>query len=429
MSRGTTTIIVGDCLSVMERLPAGVFHACVTSPPYFALRSYLPAGHESKCLEIGSEPTPDAFLATMVDVFRGVRRVLRDDGYLMVNLGDSYDAGTATKRNPSKTEGYGKHGYWSNEIIDQRVTGGMVAGNQLLMPHRVALALQADGWVLRDTIVWAKKSPMPQSVNGSRWVRCKDCPGCAKCEPNGGYVLRRGQGRTCTAHEYVFMFTKSNRYHYDMENAREAAAQPQLKRNDRFGGVNGHEVRHGLVAMSEGHEQRIMRSVWTLASEPSKYRHFATFPSELVRRMLVPLSPKGCCSQCGCQWAPVVESERVATRPGENTKVGEGGELEVGNRDPQRHVVKTKVVGYRPTCTCDANEPVPCRVLDPFSGTGTTGQTACYLGHDYTGIELNPEYAAHSEQWIAKTPRWKLRQEKAKPKKRRPVLVNQGELF
>jgi DNA modification methylase len=126
----------------------------------------------------------------------------------------------------------------------------------------------------------------------------------------------------------------------------------------------------------------------------------------------------------------VVESERVATRPGNDTKVGRVSIHEdspyadhagviCGNRDPQRHMTQANVVGYRPTCTCPEHEPVGCRVCDIFSGTGTTGQTACFLGHDYTGIELNPEYAAHSEEWIAKTPRWHLRKTGQKPVKKR----------
>jgi DNA modification methylase len=484
MKRGTHNILVGDCIERLGHLPAGHFHACMTSPPYFALRSYLPAGHPSKDLEIGSEPTPDEFVETMVTVFREVRRVLRDDGYMFVNLGDSYDAGTSSPRKASKTA---QHGYWESDDIDKRVTAGLPPGSQLLMPHRVALALQADGWVLRDTVIWSKRSPMPSSQNGVRWERCRvkvqkqgggngkyregairtsevnsrpslphpsngivfdaakyePCPGCKKCSANGGYVLRRGQGRTTTAHEYLFLFTKGNDYFWDMENCREACSA-----NTHSKGTNKHH-KNGKVgrertnasfqdAIANPVTSRIPRSVWTLSSEPTKYKHFATYPSELVRRCLLPLSPRGCCPVCGAQWAPVVESERVATRPGLANKIWKHDDGDhVGQRsdsspnlDPQRHIVNTKVIGYRPTCTCTTSDAAPCRVLDPFSGTGTTGQTACFLGHDYTGIELNPEYAAFADEWIAKEPRWSLRSKKPAAKRRvKKSPVGQRELF
>ena len=199
--------------------------------------------------EIGSEPTPDAFIKTMVAVFREVRRVLRDDGVIFVNLGDSYGEGT--------------HGTKSNRRDKAECTapaGGHrgESGNLLNIPHRVAEALRADGWIWRQTIVWAKRSPMPESVNGWRWTRCRvrvqpskkyknssatmtetdvafsmvdpslnatwsDCPGCSRCIPNGGFVLRKGSGRCTTAHEYIFVFAKAPGYFWDGEASREAA--------------------------------------------------------------------------------------------------------------------------------------------------------------------------------------------------------------
>ena len=459
MKRGEHRIIVGDCLSEMAKLPAGTFHACMTSPPYFALRSYLPAGHPDKEREIGSEPTPEAFIATMAAVFREVRRVLRDDGFLWINLGDSYDAGG--RQTNGTRDGY-KQGTNAGTEGNMRSNGGVGAGQQLLMPHRVALALQADGWVLRDTVIWSKRSPMPSSQNGVRWERCRvkvestrrslqphnaatgkrdggpggvglsglpsttwcPCPGCPKCIPTGGYVFRRGQGRTTTAHEYLFLFTKGNGYFWDMENTREPCSStshggPNVVPGEKNATLGQGTGNLGKWTADDKASGRIPRSVWTISSEPTKFNHFATYPSELVRRCLMPLSPKGCCPACGAQWAPVVETERVKTRPGIESKIGteqtESGYVvkdsqEVGNRDPWRHITSTKVIGYRPTCKCPAAEPVPCRVCDIFSGTGTTGQTACFLGHDYVGIELNPEYAAFSDEWIGREPRWSKRQ-------------------
>ena len=131
MSRGNHQVIVGDCMTELAKLPANHFHACMTSPPYFALRSYLPAGHADKDKEIGSEPTPDEFIATMVEVFRGVKRVLRDDGFLWVNLGDSYDAGG--RQTNGTRDGY-KQGTNAGTDGNMRSNGGVGAGQQLLMP-------------------------------------------------------------------------------------------------------------------------------------------------------------------------------------------------------------------------------------------------------------------------------------------------------
>lgn len=476
MSRGNHQVIVGDCMTELAKLPANHFHACMTSPPYFALRSYLPSGHPDKDKEIGSEPTPDEFVATMVTVFREVGRVLRDDGFLWVNLGDSYDAGG--RQTNGTRDGY-KQGTNAGTDGNMRSNGGVGAGQQLLMPHRVALALQADGWVLRDTVVWAKRSPMPSSQNGVRWERCRvkvasriidtttkqgqiastdahrhraspphpdngiksieakwsPCPGCPKCLPNGGYVLRRGQGRTTTAHEYLFLFTKTNSYFWDMENCREAAVvhdRPSVAKGV-FGGKGGNgdgsEMRQTVRAVVQ---KRIPRSVWTLSSEPTRFSHFATYPSELVRRCLMPLSPRGCCPVCGAQWAPVVEQ---VTEPaqvyGDRDRECFPGRTGNGVQKRASEVPATsKVIGYRPTCSCNAEDPAPCRVLDPFSGTGTTGQTACFLGHDYVGIELNPDYAAHSDKWINMEPRWSKRKNLvASTRKNTMSQANQLSLF
>ena len=468
---------------------------CIVAPRArrtFALRSYLPDGHPDKDREIGSEPTPEAFLATMVAVFREVWRVLRDDGYMFVNLGDGYWGGKGQNGTSKALGNASERGYTQSRgtvVTSMRAQDGkhdtLKSGDQILMPHRVALALQADGWILRDTVIWSKKSPMPQSVNGSRWSKCRvkvaghdrgnqdwsnstegrpqsdarhggpydgakyiDCPGCDKCRDTGGYVLRRGSGRTCTSHEYCFLFVKRIPYFWDMENCREACSL-----NTHSKGTNKHH-KNGKVgrertnasfqdAIADKMETRIPRSVLTLSSEPVKFAHFATFPSALVKFMLNPLSPKGCCPVCGEQWAPVVETSRTATRPGNDSKVGraaarEGSVYEqhsgtiVGNRDPQRHQTQTRVLEYRPTCNCGRTDAVPATVLDPFSGLGTTGQTAMFLGHSYIGIELIPEYAELSEQWIQREPRWSLRGKQAsgkgKRKKKRDGLV-QGELF
>lgn len=451
-------ILVGECREQLASVPAGTFHCCVTSPPYFGLRSYLPKGHADKGKEIGSESGPEEFLAVMVDVFRAVRRVLRDDGVLFVNLGDSYGA------------------------------NGGDGGNLMNMPHRVAAALQADGWFWRSTIIWAKRSPMPESISGWRWVRCRvksaerveapqgglsswdmgehthgpageyrgqektvpkwqPCPGCPKCDPNNGLVLRRGKWRPTTAHEYVFMFAKSERYFCDGDAVQERA-EAFIKRgigvtaggaksrsrdagDDR--GNSDFKSRIGNVV-----ETRNPRSVWSLSSEPYKGSHFATFPTKLVKPLIEAATSKaGCCAECGAPWAPVVESERVPTRPGLNNKIWKhtNGD-DVGQRsesspnlDPQRHVAVTRTTGYLPTCRCNV-PAVPCRVLDPFGGSGTTAQVAKALGRDWTICELNPEYVPLAEKRIEVVPKWAVPEPEKKPRKKAaPIALEQMGLF
>jgi DNA modification methylase len=493
---GNATLVNGDTMEVLPMMEAESVHCVVTSPPYFALRSYLPKDHPDKPKEIGSEATPEAFIKTMVDVFREVRRVLRKDGLLFLNLGDSYSGS-------GKGPGSGKQ-LTNAGSGTGRSSKGEESGNLMNLPHRVAEALRADGWIWRQTIVWAKRSPMPESVSGTRWMRCRvkvkaggrggrgmqtayenghnnlgpteraatdaqwsDCPGCAKCSPNGGYVLRRGSGRCTTAHEYLFVMVKSNKYFWDSEGCKEES-QDKAKRvipdgytatwpsgNDVEGKAAGYkaDLGHFEGCPSSGRNPRSVwtwddedldddmisspSSVWTLSSEPTKVRHFATFPSELVRRCLsAGVSGGGCCSKCGAPWAPVIETERVATRPGTDSKLhfctgwatGDHahtseawmtpeGMAEVGNRDPERHVTKNVCSGYRATCSCGA-EATGMTVLDPFSGIGTVAQTALAVGHKAIGIDLNPEYHEHACKRVLEKPRWMLRQEKPAKKKK-----------
>lgn len=498
MADSRNQILIGDCRETLRTLPAGLFHCAMTSPPYWGLRSYLPKGHADKALEIGSEPTPEAFIATMVEVFREVRRVLRDDGVLFVNLGDSYC-------DDSKWGGAtgGKHvkRLHGEPIGRQRVDSGMKPGDLCNMPHRVAAALQSDGWFWRSTIIWHKKSPMPESMKGWQWKRCRIkvepavqattgyesrdlvdddprkqqgpggigdpknnakwalCPGCKKCMPNGGYVLRKGRWRPTTGHEYLFMFSKCDLYFCDSDAVQEACAsgpsdiKKMLQSRARIAGKHKHlDDQHSKASektnigrkRSVGHPSgRNPRSVWTICSERYKGAHFAVFPTRLVKPCIEAATSKaGCCPACGQCWAPVVESERVATRPGLDSKILEAhanrtdidpatnwqaSTLNYGNRDPQRHVARSRVTGYRATCDCQEQvgtgqpngeggeawtlgtpQPVPCLVLDPFGGSGTVAQVARALGRDWTICELSEAYADLARVRIQTPPRWTL---------------------
>jgi DNA modification methylase len=446
VARGDYRLLVGDCREMLRTLPEKSVHCCISSPPYFALRDYGVDG------QIGLEPTPEDFIDAMVQVYREVWRVLRDDGTCWINLGDSYAITPVGSFNGGSKifEGRDLSGHSSSKL-DKVKASGLKSGDLMNMPHRVAAALQADGWYWRSTIIWAKRSPMPESVSGWRWVRCRvklangavarwgmsdlkgkstdkalhalwtACPGCEKCRDTGGYVLRRGRWRPTNAHEYIFLMAKSEKYFCDSDAVQEPTTGGAHHRGEGLNpkareGVIGREKQNGSfsTACNRLVETRNPRNVWTLSSEPFKGSHFATFPSEIPRRaILASTSAGGCCAACGAQYAPVVDSERVPTRPGISNQIDPTG---MPNRDPQRHVAVSKISGYRPTCNCNAGV-ARCVVLDHFAGSGTTGQVAVHLGRDFIGCELNPEYAAIAEQRI-NTP-WQPKGEKKSKKVRR----------
>ncbi len=353
-------ILNGDCRAVLKGLPDQSVHCCVTSPPYFGLRDY---GHVG---QIGLEATPDAYVSELVAVFAEVKRVLRDDGTLWLNLGDSYAGSgkgqTATGANDpknNKTRGM---------VVDTHKPSNwnLKAKDLIGIPWRVAFALQADGWYLRQDIIWSKPNPMPESV----------------------------QDRCTKAHEYIFMLSKSPRYFYDIEAIKEPMSMSSMERlsqdvegqtgSDRVpfktngnmkavgkigkhgstlqGGGHGrhylgdaipekerredkqrgHGRRHAGFndrwdAMSkeeQGSGKRNKRSVWTVATKPFKEAHFATFPPDLIEP----------CILAGC--------------------------------------------------------PAGGVVLDPFGGAGTTGLVADRNGRNAILIELNPQYAEMSDDRI-----------------------------
>lgn len=354
-------IITGDCRTELAKLADESVNMACTSPPYFGLRDYGVDG------QIGLEPTPDAFIAEMVSVFREVRRVLRKDGTCWVNLGDSYvTTPPGNKSRPKDTDGlYGRkqdlqlgQGEDREAIWACGASTGLPHKNLIGIPWRVALALQADGWILRQDIIWSKPNPMPESV----------------------------QDRCTKAHEYVFLLSKAQRYFYDQEAILEPAAPASVERlaqnveaqngsNRVPGKTNGpmkavsrsigvgagarpskavpngagraagnkshkyvdqyeaedgeqHRTKAGLMKIADtAYPMRNPRSVWTIATQPFSEAHFATFPPELAER----------CIKAGCP---------------------EGG-----------------------------------TVLDPFGGAGTTGMVADRLQRNAILIELNPAYA------------------------------------
>jgi DNA modification methylase len=310
MKTPTVQILQGDCLDRLCTLPDQSVNCCVTSPPYYGLRDYGVAG------QIGLEASPTKYVAKLVAVFNEVRRVMRDDGVLWLNLGDSYNAAGREWHGTRIDYKQGTNRASANGADSGRACDDSLKPKDLIgIPWRVAFALQADGWYLRSDIIWHKPNPMPESVTD----------------------------RPTKAHEYIFLLAKSERYYYDHEAVKEQAETKPMPRNKNSEHYNA-SLGNGSDRFSAGERvygedgMRNKRSVWTVATNPYKEAHFATFPPDLIKP----------CILAGC--------------------------------------------------------PAGGTVLDPFGGSGTTGQVALELGRNAILIELNPEYAKLIEQRTNVTP-------------------------
>ena len=328
----TVTILKGDCREVLRTMPDESVHCVVTSPPYWGLRDYGVAG------QIGLEDTPDGFVSALVGIFGEVRRVLRPDGTIWVNLGDSYSSNG--RANYGFTDPNSKQATHPaiKSAPRREQPPGLKAKDLVGIPWRVAFALQADGWYLRQDIIWSKPNPMPESV----------------------------RDRCTKAHEYLFLLSKSERYYFDQESILEPLSNTSVVRlgqniaeqrgSDRVPGkANGtmkavgrasgevYTARAFATPQSEPRgpasnfgffEKRNKRSVWEVTTQPFSEAHFATFPPALIEPCILAGCPKG------------------------------------------------------------------GTVLDPFGGAGTTGLVADRFGRNAILIELNPDYAAMAERRI-----------------------------
>jgi DNA modification methylase len=296
-------IILGDVRTSLRKIAEESVQTCITSPPYWGLRDY------GEGAQIGLEQTPDEYVAEMVNVFREVWRVLRNDGTVWLNIGDSYASARDSKAVPdSLRNGDGTAvGKAANRNPANLKSAGLKHKDLVGIPWRVAFALQADGWYLRQDIIWHKPNPMPESVTDR----------CTK------------------SHEYIFLLTKSAKYFYDNEAIKEPVKQDWGTR-DRTNGKY-HNEGSGLTphsGLTKSYETRNKRSVWSVTTKPFKGAHFAVMPENLV--------------------VPCILAA---------TKVGD-------------------------------------TVLDPFTGSGTTGVIALQHGRKFIGVELNPEYIKLAEKRI-----------------------------
>lgn len=283
---------VGDCRDLLARMAEDGLRVqtCVTSPPYFGLRDY------GNSAQIGLEDTPDEYVRQMVSVFRAVREVLADDGTLWLNLGDSYwtAKGAACGVDPKQPARRG----WARPQ-DRPAPAGLKAKDLIGIPWRVAFALQADGWYLRNDIVWSKPNCMPESVIDR----------CTK------------------SHEYLFLLAKSEAYYFDQEAIKEPADPANFRTSDPAARwVPDGQTPHTGFRNGRQYETRNKRTVWTVPPAQFAGAHFATFPPDLIRPCIL------------------------------------------------------------------AGAAAGLTVLDPFMGSGTTGQVATDLGRNFIGCELNPKY-------------------------------------
>lgn len=441
-------IIQGDAIEVMGGMPAASVQCVVTSPPYWGLRDYGIKG------QLGLEKTPEEYVAKMVEVFQQVRRVLRDDGTLWLNLGDSYASAPKNRTEEQATRKSTLQGGLAGQITilqqQNKVVGGLKPKDLCEIPSDVVRALRADGWWLRARLPWLKRNPMPESAND---------------RPN-------------SAIEYVFLLTKSARCYFDMEAVRVRSAPATIDR-DQYSRIleadgpqrirHDHETpsnpggRHWRNADLFFESLQPPHGMIFLGDEPVGFdvnpqgfpeAHFATFPEWLVRPCIkAGTSEKGCCPECGGPWIRMVEKRggsigkswhdhskddtegqritdptakgsiarckdddgntyqcrTIGWQPGckcgeyqgkhaQADKQAAGCRMLLNQRaarkaggDHNNPFGAKQTVGWKGSCEC-ATKPIPCTVLDPFAGSGTACMVAAQLGRSYIGIELNEEY-------------------------------------
>lgn len=342
-----------DALQYLLQCEDNSVHCIITSPPYYGLRDYQTDG------QIGLRDTLDGYLDTMTLIFREARRVLRDDGVLWLNMGDSYarQAGDDSKKETDSGMKTGRTGHSKDLFKSGNNTPppGLKPKDLMGVPWRLAFRLQDDGWYLRQDIVWHKPNPMPESV----------------------------RDRCTKAHEYVFLMAKSARYWYDAD----AIRGPMIK-GDANGGAKNYRV---------GTMGRNKRSVWTVSTEAFPDAHFATFPTKLITPMVLAGCPHKTCAVCGAGWERVVDyksnyTQREAAHTPNNCKT----KVDSTGWEPPT----IKYNGWRPTCTCNA-ETRPGVVLDMFMGSGTTALVARQNGRDYLGCDISPEYVEMAQDRLA----------------------------
>lgn len=324
---------------------------------------------------LGLEPTPEQYVTHIVEVFREVRRVLRPDGTLWLNIGDSFAAQGVSREYGSSD---GATGRGDGVGGTRSAPAGLPAKNLIGIPWRVAFALQADGWILRSDIIWAKPNPMPESVTD----------------------------RPTKSHEYLFLFAKQARYYYDADAIAERAiyAGTTVKASNPATAKNGAKGTYGATAIGFTQhdtavgDTRNARDVWTIQTQPYPGAHFATFPEALVEPCILAGSSPQACSVCGAPWQREMEKGEPELRAWSAAGAGQYDDSLGGMRRTSldagstlKHIVPRTTTGWKPTCRHDDGSGI-CTVLDPFNGSGTTGRVAVRHGRRYIGVDISSEY-------------------------------------
>jgi len=373
------TIIQGDVLERLKQLPNDYVQTVITSPPYFGLRDYGVTG------QIGLEETPQAYIDKLVAVFREGRRVLRPDGTLWLNIGDSYaGSGKGGQSEEKRSEN------WQPTYMNKGLTPrGYKPKDLMMIPARLAIALQSDGWYLRSQIIWHKPNCMPESV----------------------------EDRPTTSHEYVFLLAKSEKYYYDADAIREpvslahiekwGTATPERKPPKTHIGLEITRIQGEATTYGAHPLGRNKRSVWSVSTHNYEGAHFATFPPKLIEPMILAGTAPRACEHCGAPWERVTERIQFGKAPSATKfdKTMQGGPLS-GSRQAYRAMglegpPAPITTGWQPTCTCTNEGTGRCIVLDPFMGSGTVALVAIQHARHWLGIELSPDYVALAQKRIA----------------------------
>jgi len=395
--------------------------------------------------QLGQEPTMELYIQHLIEIMREIKRVLRKDGTFFLNIGDCY-AGSGSPGGDFR-DGKGGDEY----LRPYNRKGGVLKPlDMCLIPFRVAIAAQEDGWWVRSVLIWSKPNPMPESINGWRMAKHRikvgnrgcgkeasrnttpgrpqqdhdgrdfkpdtqweDCPGCPKCSPNDGLILRKGSWRPTRSHEYILMLTKTDTYYCGGDAVRELSTErpsgnKECKYRRDYGGPEAHTGRQGFsIPYEPNGAGRNLRSVWTFPTVPfpsfkidgKKVEHFAVFPEKLPELCIKAATPEvGCCSKCGAPWARVIKRGFTNHDGATRTAYPEGSSAkrlallrQAARAKGAEYQNISETIGWRPTCTCQA-EKVPSLILDPFMGAGTTLAVAKKLNRYAIGYELSQEY-------------------------------------